>query len=184
MSYDENEYQAGSQAHLDSVDLLINSGDLSTSKVKKLRAETDAARSKYVSDKNNRKKEEDYHPASQLPDDAVLVIRTGAIQYLVTQLEHPDSSHAITPLKRELLKVEANKLGFNYRNIMELKSWNDFAHKVSLAVETFPKWIKTQQRRVLIESGVKPWLLREFGMDERQAQVTIPMLRESFPNDL
>jgi len=150
VSFDENEYTAGSQAHLDSVDLLINSGDLSTSKVKKLRAETDAARSKYLSDKNNRKKEEDYHPASQLPDDAVLVIRTGAIQELITQLEHPESSHAITPLKLEPLEVEVSKLGLNYRNIMELKSWNDFACKVSLAVNKFPEWRQKQKGRVFI----------------------------------
>jgi hypothetical protein len=95
VSFDENEYQTGSQAHLDSVDLLINSGDLSTSKVTKLRAETDAARSKYLSDKNNRKKEHDYHPASVLPADAVLVIRTGAIQELINRLDCAEDGEII-----------------------------------------------------------------------------------------
>jgi len=91
VSFDENECQVGSQAHLDSVDLLINSGNLDKYKVKKLRAETDVARKKYLSDKNNQKKEDDYHPASQLPDDAVLVIRTGAIQELITRLNLGDT---------------------------------------------------------------------------------------------
>ena len=127
VSFDKNEYHAGSQAHLDSVDLLINSGHLSKSKVKKLRAETEVDRKKYLSDKCNRKMEYNYHPASVLPADAVLVIRTGAIQELITQLENPEKIHATTPSTQDMLEVEGNRVGQNYGNIMTLKSWNDFA---------------------------------------------------------
>ncbi|HAG72630.1 MAG TPA: hypothetical protein DCL66_10555 [Gammaproteobacteria bacterium] len=95
VSFDENEYQAGSQAHLNSVDALINFGDLSEDKISELRAETDAARDKYLFEKKNKKREDDYHSASQLPDDAVLVIRTGAIQELISRLDCAEDGEII-----------------------------------------------------------------------------------------
>ena len=95
VSFDENEYQAGSQAHLNSVDALINFGDLREDKISELRVETDAARDKYLSEKKNKKREDDYHPASQLPDDAVLVIRTGAIQELISRLDCAEDEEII-----------------------------------------------------------------------------------------
>lgn len=83
-SYDENEYQVGSDAHLRKLKERIALESIEPSKAKELLDQQQAERKKYLARKRaNRDAGNDaqnYYPAGGLPDDSVLVVRTEALR--------------------------------------------------------------------------------------------------------
>lgn len=93
-SYDENEYQAGSKAHLRALKEYIERDNVSPSKAEELLERHKESRKKYL---ERRKQNEDlgkefnnYYPAGGLPRDSVLVVRTSALQALQARIAEPD----------------------------------------------------------------------------------------------
>jgi hypothetical protein len=82
-SYDENEYQSGSEAHLKKLEERIARDNIESTKAKELLDQYKEKRKKFLEERKARrdagKNSENYFPAGGLPHDSVLVVRTAAL---------------------------------------------------------------------------------------------------------
>ncbi len=83
-SYDENEYQRGSEAHLRKLQDRIVRENIEPARAKELLDHHKEERKKFLAEKKARKdagkNSENYYPAGGLPLDSVLVVRTEALR--------------------------------------------------------------------------------------------------------
>jgi hypothetical protein len=85
-SYDDNEFQAGSNARLKMIEARIVNGALGKSEAQNLLSKHAQDRKEYLEKKSSREDYENYYPAARLPDDCVAVVRTGALRDLQESL--------------------------------------------------------------------------------------------------
>ena len=83
-SYDENQYQRGSKAHLRELEEHIARNNIEPSKAQELLEQHKEERKKFLAKrkekKDSGKDSENYFPAGGLPTDSVLVVRTAALR--------------------------------------------------------------------------------------------------------
>lgn len=79
-SYEYNEYQIGSRAYLEKLEQDLKNSNYSSEKVEALLAESREDRKRFLESKSSRPTHENYYPASGLPQDCVLVVRTEALR--------------------------------------------------------------------------------------------------------
>ena len=77
--FDDNEYQSGSNAQLRELEAKLATGNMSVADSTKAREEFQQERVEFLKSRASRKASEKYYPASGLPSDAVLVVRTSAL---------------------------------------------------------------------------------------------------------
>lgn len=106
--YDDNEYQRGSLADLDKLRMHIATKKLDPTKAEALLNEHKEMRKKFLESRKSQPKKEHYFPASGLPDDSVLVVRTDALiefeQSLKGELDNVDKPLSTTE-RNTLLKL-------------------------------------------------------------------------------
>lgn len=78
-SYDENEFQLGSNASLKELKDIIEINRIGKAKAAELLTKHKQDREKYLEKKRSRNHSEDYYPAGGLPSDSVFVVRTSAL---------------------------------------------------------------------------------------------------------
>jgi hypothetical protein len=81
-SYDQNEFQSGSKAQLESLKRHIAENNLNKKDAEKLLTRYHENREKYLEKRANEKRVNDFYPAGGLPEDSVLVVRTQALMDL------------------------------------------------------------------------------------------------------
>lgn len=89
-SFENNEYMLGSNANLERLAQSLNSNKFSNEQVVKLLEQSRSDRRKFVERWKSRKDYDNYLPAGGLPNDAVIVVRTGALrdfEQLLTDIE-------------------------------------------------------------------------------------------------
>lgn len=103
--FDNNEYQEGSKARKTHMENYISSNEISENEAKKLRGKYKADREKYLKERKDKPKEDNYYPAGGLGEqDFVLVIRTEEVTRFIQSLED-------TPLlEKPLTSKERNSL--------------------------------------------------------------------------
>ena len=78
--YDENEYQAGSSAHLERLQMHIADKGIEGAEAESLLKRHKEQRKEFLEKQRNRPAKENYYPAGGLPKDAVIVVRTEALR--------------------------------------------------------------------------------------------------------
>jgi hypothetical protein len=78
-NYDDNEYQVGSLAHLEKIELHIIAKKLDSIKAEVLLNEHKELRKQFLERRKSEPRKSRFYPAGGLPDDAVLVVRTNAL---------------------------------------------------------------------------------------------------------
>lgn len=108
-SFDDNEYQHGSEAHRRKLEERIALEDIEPSKAKELLDQHKEERKKYLAERKAKrdagKDEQNYYPAGGLPNDSVLVVRTEALRDFE---ESTDEAQAI--VEKPLTTNERNTL--------------------------------------------------------------------------
>lgn len=79
-SFENNEYMPGSKANLERLARSLNSNNFSQEKVIELQEQSRSDREKFVQSWKSSNDCDNYHPAGSLPNDAVIVVRTGALR--------------------------------------------------------------------------------------------------------
>lgn len=100
-SWEENEYQKGSEAQKKDIENFILRESVSSEKAEKLRGEYKVWRKEFLEKQKNRPKEENYYPAGKLPDDAALVVRTDEVLRFLNELDSIDTSKSAEIGSRE-----------------------------------------------------------------------------------
>ena len=85
-SFDDNEYQAGSNAHLGQLKLRIARDGIAQDEAKMLLDRHAQQRKKFLESQRTKEPKNRYYPAGGLPNDAVLVVRTEALREFERQL--------------------------------------------------------------------------------------------------
>lgn len=105
-SFENNEFQEGSNAYEKEMENRIANNDISDDEAKKLRAKFKEDRNKFLRDNKGNLKEIGYYPAGGLPEDCVLVIRTNEITKFIQSLEDDTvSEKPLTSKERNSLLV-------------------------------------------------------------------------------
>lgn len=93
-SFDDNPYQPGSLAHLEELKReLANAWPEMTGEQKEQMLEKHREqRKEYLKKREGKPKEHDYYPTAKLPEDARLVVRTGALQDFLANLSAPEAT--------------------------------------------------------------------------------------------
>ncbi len=87
-SFDDNEFQKGSKAYGEKLESEFRSDwDISGEEKDKLRAKYKEDRDKYLEEKRNKPKEDDYNPAGGLHEESTLVIRTSEVTRFIQSLQ-------------------------------------------------------------------------------------------------
>lgn len=79
-NYDDNEYQAGSSAHLEILKQQIAEKGIKSAKAESLLNRHKEQRKEFLERQRTRPAKENYYPAGGLPKDAVIVVRTEALR--------------------------------------------------------------------------------------------------------
>ena len=79
-SYDNNEYQVGSRAQLERLELHMALNDVEGAEAESLLNQHKEQRKKFLEKQKTRPEKENYYPAGGLPEDAVIVVRTEALR--------------------------------------------------------------------------------------------------------
>jgi len=79
-SFDDNEYQAGSRAHLRKLEEHIARDSIDSSKAQELLDQHKEKRKEFLEKRKAKNDSENYYPAGGLPQDGVLVVRTNALR--------------------------------------------------------------------------------------------------------
>jgi hypothetical protein len=108
--------------------------------------------------------------ATGLPVDSEICARIENLNLFVDQIN-----------QAEEIKTINNEIASS--SIESLRTFNEFKSQLSTVVEKYPIWRLGQSGRVHIGSRLLPWVVDEVGMNERQAQVILPMIKEAFPED-
>jgi hypothetical protein len=108
--------------------------------------------------------------ATGLPVDSEICARIENLNLFVDQIN-----------QAEEIKTINNEIASS--SIESLSTVIDFNQKISDVIEKYPIWRLRQSGRVHIGNRLVPWMLEEFGMNERQVQVILPMIKEAFPED-
>ncbi|MGZ8952974.1 MAG: hypothetical protein ACXW01_15165 [Methylobacter sp.] len=95
-SFDQNEYQAGSKAQLEELKRSITSNNISKEKAEELLNQHEEDRKKYLEKKRSHSHYDDYYPASGLPEDSVLVVRTDALREFEQLISYGESERNAT----------------------------------------------------------------------------------------
>lgn len=94
-SWENNEYQAGSNAQLERIRQRIRDEDLDSEVAKEMLAKHAESRQKFLSDVKSRndsgKGYQNYYPAGGIPSDSMFVVRTGALRALEESLLAEDA---------------------------------------------------------------------------------------------
>lgn len=93
-SFDQNEYQSGSEAQLEKIKEHIASNNIGEEKAKELLEKHKEKREEYLKRRRERDHSHDYYPAGGLPRDSVLVVRTQALIDLQERLSQADADKA------------------------------------------------------------------------------------------
>ncbi len=108
-SYDNNEYEAGSNGHLRELEQQILLKNIKPEKAKELLAKHKEDRKTFLAKAKERsdsgRDSDNYHPAGGLPDDCVMVVRTDALREF-EQTINADSA----PVDKPLNTTERNTL--------------------------------------------------------------------------
>jgi hypothetical protein len=95
-SFNENEYKAGSKAQLRELKERIARDNIGPPQAKELLNSHKENREKFLQEQRDKqdsgKNSANYYPAGRLPTDSVLVVRTTAIQELVSRISEPVES--------------------------------------------------------------------------------------------
>jgi hypothetical protein len=108
--------------------------------------------------------------ATGLPVDSEICARIENLNLFVDQIN-----------QAEEIKTINNEIASS--SIESLRTFNEFKSQLSTVLEKYPTWRLGQSGRVNIVNRLLPWLTEEVGMKERQAQVILPMIKETFPED-
>jgi hypothetical protein len=103
-SFDQNEYQDGSEAQLKSIKQRIRLEKIDKEKGEELLAKHAQARKDYLAKRDSRPKEDDYYPAGTLPQDCNYVVRTANLRNFEAAID--DASHS----PKEINTTERNTL--------------------------------------------------------------------------
>lgn len=109
-SFDQNEYQSGSEAQLEKIKEHIASHNIGVEKAKELLEKHKEKREEYLKRRRERDHSQDYYPAGGLPRDSVLVVRTQALIDLQERLSQADSNKG-TPLDSRAETTYLNIIG-------------------------------------------------------------------------
>lgn len=104
-SYDENEYQSGSNAQLEKLKQHIADNSIGESEAEKLLNQQKEDRKKFLEKRKSQPSSENYYPAGGLPKDSVLVVRTDALRELEQSV-----SGAPANLDKPMTTTERNTL--------------------------------------------------------------------------
>lgn len=105
-SFDDNEYQKGSNAQKKELERHIVIDKVSDDKAKILRAIFEEHRAEFLKDQKNKPERDRYYPADGLPRDCVLVIRTNEVTRFIQSLEdNPAPQKPLTSKERNSLLV-------------------------------------------------------------------------------
>jgi hypothetical protein len=108
-SYDENEYQRGSEANLRKLKERMALENIEPSKAKELLDQHQEERKKYLAERKAKrdagKHSENYYPAGGLPSDSVLVVRTEALREFEASI-----TDAPVSVEKPLTTTERNTL--------------------------------------------------------------------------
>lgn len=96
VSFDDNEYQKGSKAQEKEMESYIAINHVSENDAKELREKFKVDREKYLKERINKPREDDYYPAGGLPENSTLVVRTKEVTRFIQSLE--DNSKPEKPL--------------------------------------------------------------------------------------
>ncbi len=105
-SFDDNEFQSGSQAGLEQLKAKIVNEKIKKPEANRLLNQHKEERKKYLEARKSKPKYMDYYPASGLPEDSVLVVRTAALREFerkITETEEQVSEKPLSTTERNSL---------------------------------------------------------------------------------
>jgi hypothetical protein len=108
--------------------------------------------------------------ATGLPVDSEICARIENLNLFVDRINQAEE---IKTIKNEIASS----------SIESLCTFNEFKSQLSTVLEKYPIWRSGQSGKVYVGSSLTPWLIKEFGMNERVAQTMVPMIKEAFPKD-
>lgn len=109
-SFDDNEYQPGSRAQLEELKAKIASEQLEKSEVERLLNQHKEDRKKFLKGEYTSEK---YYPASGLPDDSVLVVRTDALRKFEQSINDAPARHTNVSEKLAIMNQASAKFWAN-----------------------------------------------------------------------
>jgi len=104
-SFDDNEYQSGSNAQLEKLKQHIAENNIEVDEAERLLQQHKEKRKEFLERKKARPASENYYPAGGLPKDSVLVVRTGALREFEQSINGAQSvaEKPMTPNERNSL---------------------------------------------------------------------------------
>lgn len=97
-SFDNNEYNSGSEAELEKLKAKIANEQIEKSEAEKLLYKHEEERKKYLKRRESQPEYMNYFPAGGLPADSVLVVRTEAIQDFIRKITETEKKISEKPL--------------------------------------------------------------------------------------
>lgn len=172
-SFDHNPYKAGSTAQLEILKQYVADNNISKEKTEELFAQHKEDRKKYLENKDSRPKHEDYYPASGLPEDSVLVVRTDALrefEQLISDTDQdknsPTKPHGNTEInaqKREQILGAAMSVLANWPEQCRNSAGKFEATKIATRIDekSLLYWPKTGEpplSREKMEREISKWI--------------------------
>lgn len=105
-SFDDNEFRSGTKAGLEQLKAKIVNEKIKKPEADRLLNQHKEERKKYLEARNSKPKYMDYYPASGLPEDSVLVVRTAALREFerkITETEEQVSEKPLSTTERNSL---------------------------------------------------------------------------------
>jgi hypothetical protein len=158
-SFDNNEYQQGSQAYEKWMEQSIIENELSSDQAEELREKFRQERFLYIKNRNENR-DEDYYPSGRLPQDSSLVVKTSQIMKFLQTLDSsgtPKDKPLKAKEKNSLLVVIASlckELGIDYKAKGMTSSIELMTEKIGapLADDTIRKILKQLEDAVIARS--------------------------------
>ncbi|ARO88767.1 hypothetical protein EBAPG3_013865 [Nitrosospira lacus] len=104
VDFEDNKFCRGSRAELEQLKAKIARENIEKSEAEKLLNEHKEKRAKFLKRRNSRSASENYCPASGLPEDSVLVVRTEALREFEQSIKGAPASSETPAQRRERLK--------------------------------------------------------------------------------
>ncbi|MFT3736661.1 MAG: hypothetical protein QM776_16865 [Rhodocyclaceae bacterium] len=102
-SFDDNEFQRGSTAHLKEIKARIHNDGVDAERAQALLNQHKTDREQYLKDRKERLRKDDYYPAGSLPKDCAFVVRTAEILRLQSEVLGKGSLETANPHVDEAL---------------------------------------------------------------------------------
>jgi len=107
----DNEYQAGSKAHLRALKERIEAQEIGDAEAKDLLEKYKAARTKFLEHRRERSPDAGFYPAGKLPDDSVFVVKTAALRDFEREVMSPVDSGTEKPVSKREESTYLNIIG-------------------------------------------------------------------------